>query len=77
MQPTVYTPESIESINIDRILVNGKRIGHVVMADPHRGIVDAYVSGPDGMLRTDKHRKRILTTRHRGKVEVVFHAPKQ
>lgn len=74
MQPLVYTPGIPESVGISDILVDGKRIEHVVMADPHRGVVDAYAVGKDGLLRTDKHGKRILTKRYRGKVEVVFDA---
>lgn len=72
MQPLVYVPGAIESVGISYVLVNGKRIDHVVMADPHRGVVDAYVAGKDGLLRTDKYGKHILSKRYRGKVEVIF-----
>lgn len=52
-----------------RVYVDGREIRKVVYADTKRGIVDAYREP----LKLDKHKKRVLTRRHRGKVEVVFY----
>ena len=50
-----------------RVFVDGREIASPIYADTKRGIVDAYAQP----VRLDKHRKRILTRRYRGAVEVV------
>ena len=67
-QPLIYRPGDRHSFGIKRVLVNGRAVEGVVMADPHRGIVDA-TRYP---MRLDKSGKRVVTDRHRGTVELIF-----
>ena len=53
-----------------RVFVDGREIKYATYADTRRGIVDAYREP----LQLGKWRKRILTERHRGRVEVIPYA---
>lgn len=75
MQPMIYEPGDIHSIHIREVRVDGVRVDGVVMADPHRGVVESLMFDKDGNARVDKRRKRILTKRLRGNVEVIFNEP--
>ena len=51
-----------------RFYVDGKRVDDVFYADTKRGIVDHYRRP----LKVDKHKKRVISERIRGKVEVMY-----
>ncbi|MGO3214770.1 MAG: hypothetical protein ACTIJ4_01570 [Halomonas sp.] len=54
-------------------LLNGKRLERCFYADTKRGIADVYSTDKDGAVKIDKHRKRALSKRLRGTIEVVFY----
>lgn len=53
------------------VYLDGKRLSRCFFADTKRGIADVYATDKTGHVKVDKHRKRALTKRYRGKVEVV------
>lgn len=53
------------------VFLDGKRLTHCIYADTKRGIIDVHVLDDRGYTKLDKRRKRPLTKRYRGKVEVV------
>ena len=61
----IHTPDDGRQLRI--VYVDGKRVDEVFYADTKRGVVDAY-RRPH---KIHKYGKRLLTKRHRGKVEVV------
>ena len=50
------------------VFVDGQKIEKAFFADEKRGIVDYYVTP----YKLDKYRKRLLSRRIRGDVQVVF-----
>jgi hypothetical protein len=54
-----------------KVLLNEREIDGVFYADTKKGIVDRYRTDALGMKILDKHRKRILSRRYHGKVEVI------
>ena len=63
-------PDHIHTPNDGRgyreVYVDGRKVERAFFADVKRGIVDFYPLP----LRADKHRKRVISKRLRGKVEV-------
>ncbi len=54
-----------------KVYVNGRRLSRCFHADTKRGIADAFATDKDGRVKLHKYRKRALSKRYRGKVEVV------
>lgn len=63
----IYTPET-PGANKAIVLVNGKVHDKVTYVDTSKGFIDKC----RWPIKLDKYRKRVLTKRVRGKVEVVF-----
>lgn len=62
----IHTPG--DGRGIRKVMVNGKEVEKCFYADTKRGIADCYRSP----FKVDKWRKRLLSKRYRGKVEVVY-----
>ncbi|WP_237673827.1 hypothetical protein [Vreelandella profundi] len=69
MADHIYTPGDVRGRF--KVYVDSKLLSRCFYADTKRGIADAYATNKAGQVKLDKYRKRTLTKRYRGKVEVV------